>query len=210
MPELSKQFAQYPALNVSKEQARKFQIHFERILVRNPGLNLISKGSAEHAFESHYADSILASDFIEKHLDNLVVRELGSGAGFPGIVFAIRNPHKKLEIYEKHREKREFLISVVEELGLEKVTVGSAFPEGQRHQFILSRAVFPPDRLLTFCKQRLTSGGRFLMMTGDRELEVAPGNAFKLVSKCRYELPLGAGFRRGFIFELVSRGTKKR
>ena len=61
---------------------------YENILIKaNKNLNLIGKSTIENIWSRHFLDSVQVIDFIDKNDKTLV--DIGSGAGFPGLVIAI-------------------------------------------------------------------------------------------------------------------------
>ena len=83
-------------------------IKYEEILINsNKTLNLIGKSSIPQIWERHILDSFQVIDFIHKN-DNLVT-DIGSGAGFPGIVLAIAAKDRKIplkvNLIDKSRKK---------------------------------------------------------------------------------------------------------
>ena len=109
-------------LNVPRETFLDFEKYISLILQKNEKINLISKNTAlkNTIIERHIIDSAQIIDFID--LNSNIVTDLGSGAGFPGIVVAIilKNMKKKIyvHLYEKSHHKNHFLKEVSEKLNL--------------------------------------------------------------------------------------------
>tara|TARA_B100000686_G_C16734063_1_gene942534 strand:- start:799 stop:1437 length:639 start_codon:yes stop_codon:yes gene_type:complete len=107
-------------LQVSRETIKSLNIYEEIILKNNKKINLISKSTENNIKTRHILDSSQVIDFIDKNCNNFA--DLGSGAGFPGIVLAIlikdRNYKTRVDLYEKSPRKCEFLSKVVKELNL--------------------------------------------------------------------------------------------
>ena len=109
-------------LNVPRETFLDFEKYISLILQKNQKINLISKNTAlkNTIIERHIIDSAQIIDFID--LNSNIVTDLGSGAGFPGIVVAIilKNMKKKIyvHLYEKSHHKNHFLKEVSEKLNL--------------------------------------------------------------------------------------------
>ena len=116
----------YPLLkyqNVSRETCVDFEKFIIEIKKRNEEINLISKETAEKDIirHRHISDSAQILDFID--LNNNIVTDLGSGAGFPGIIVSIliKNLKKKIKVhlYEKSHHKSAFLRKIARDLKLE-------------------------------------------------------------------------------------------
>ena len=94
---------------------------YEDILVKaNKTLNLIGNSTIKDIWTRHFLDSVQVIDFIDKNNKTLV--DLGSGAGFPGLVLAIalkdRKIPLKIKLIEKSPKKVKFLKNLINELQL--------------------------------------------------------------------------------------------
>ena len=96
-------------------------IKYENYLIKsNKTLNLIGKSTINEIWIRHFLDSVQVIDFIDKN-DNTLV-DIGSGAGFPGLVLAIALKEKKIplkiKLIEKSPKKVKFLKNLINELHL--------------------------------------------------------------------------------------------
>ena len=96
-------------------------IKYEDLLIKaNEGLNLIGNSTINQIWTRHFLDSYQVIDFIDKNDNSLV--DLGSGAGFPGLVIAIASKDKKIplkiKLIEKSSKKVKFLKEIINELNL--------------------------------------------------------------------------------------------
>ena len=94
---------------------------YEYLLVKaNKSLNLIGNSTINQIWTRHFLDSYQVIDFIDKNDNSLV--DLGSGAGFPGLVIAIASKDKKIplkiKLIEKSSKKVKFLKEIINELNL--------------------------------------------------------------------------------------------
>jgi 16S rRNA (guanine527-N7)-methyltransferase len=108
------------------------------------------------------------------------VCDIGSGAGLPGLVLAIRRPDLRVTLVEPLLRRTTFLLEAVDRLGLDQVEVVRARAEelhGDREFGVLtSRAVAPLPRLLDWSLPLVRAGGEVLAMKGSsasEELESA-------------------------------------
>ncbi|MGM0623551.1 MAG: 16S rRNA (guanine(527)-N(7))-methyltransferase RsmG [Campylobacterota bacterium] len=104
------------------------------------------------------------------------VLDIGSGAGFPGLILAIAYPKISFVLAEPINKKASFLKTAVRTLGLENVSVATCKAQEleQTFDFILSRAVAPTKTLLEIAKPVSTGDTRYLFYKGDevtKELE---------------------------------------
>jgi len=105
---------------VSRETINSL-IRYEQILIKsNKTTNLIGNSTINQIWTRHFLDSFQVIDFIDKNDRKLV--DIGSGAGFPGLVLAIgakdRELPIKVQLIEKSHKKVKFLNDVISELKL--------------------------------------------------------------------------------------------
>ena len=106
---------------VSRETIESL-IKYEKILIKhNKNLNLVGKSTIDYIWQRHFLDSAQVIDFIDKNDKTLV--DMGSGAGFPGLVLAIlakeKNFSLKIKLVEKSPKKVKFLEHVIKEMHLD-------------------------------------------------------------------------------------------
>ena len=88
---------------VSRETIRSLVKYEELLKEANKSLNLIGNSTVNNIWYRHFLDSFQAIDFIDKNQKTLV--DLGSGAGFPGIILSIIALEKKIPLKVKLIEK---------------------------------------------------------------------------------------------------------
>ena len=106
---------------VSRETIISLEKYEELLINANKKLNLISKSTINFIWHRHILDSFQVIDFIDKNKNTLI--DIGSGAGFPGIILAIaakdRKIPLKISLIEKSPKKINFLNQVIKKLDLE-------------------------------------------------------------------------------------------
>ena len=134
--------------NVSHETFKDLNEYIDSVISKNATINLISKSSEKSINTRHLLDSAQIIDFVDKN-DIKLCTDLGSGAGFPGIVLAIlmksKNPLFKVIFYEKSFHKSNFLRSVSRKLKLNsEINQKNIFEEKNlTTDIIISRAFKP-------------------------------------------------------------------
>ena len=120
--EILNSYSRLNDLNVSRETFLDFENYISLILEKNKKINIIGKNteSKNAIIERHIIDSAQIFDFIDLNCSTTI--DLGSGAGFPGIIVAIILKHMKnkmnVHLYEKSYHKSHFLKEVSEKLNL--------------------------------------------------------------------------------------------
>ena len=108
-------------IQVSRETITSLK-KYENILIKeNKTLNLVGNSTIKDIWSRHFLDSAQVVDFIDKNDKTLI--DIGSGAGFPGLVMAIvlkdRKIPLKIKLIEKSPKKANFLRGVIKELNLD-------------------------------------------------------------------------------------------
>jgi 16S rRNA (guanine527-N7)-methyltransferase len=105
--------------NVSRETIEKLKIYHKFLIEKNKTLNLIGKKTEKSIFSRHFKDSAQIYHLLDKKLD---IIDIGSGAGFPGIIVKILMENESLIgniiLIEKSPKKSKFLRDLCIKLGL--------------------------------------------------------------------------------------------
>jgi len=120
--EILNSYSKLNDLNVSRETFLDFENYISMIFEKNKKINLISQNTSSKTaiINRHIIDSAQIIDFVDFNYNTTL--DLGSGAGFPGIVIAIilKNMKNNMEVhlYEKSYHKSHFLEEVSKKLNL--------------------------------------------------------------------------------------------
>lgn len=141
---------------------------FARLLAEDGVLRgLIGPREVPRLWDRHLVNCALLADAIGEGLE---VCDIGSGAGLPGLVLALRRPDLKVTLVEPLLRRTRFLEEAIEALGLDNVEVVRARAEelhGKRDfDVVVSRAVAPLGRLLAWSLPLVRQGGVVLAMKG--------------------------------------------
>ena len=136
--------------NVSRETINKLEIYEEYLLRKNTQFNLIGSGTLESIWSRHFADSaklfFLIKCKLEESLEKLTICDIGSGAGFPGVIIKLFSDEFNLdcdiELFESNKKKSTFLRELTKKLNL-NIIVNNSRVENTRKSYdvILCRAV---------------------------------------------------------------------
>jgi len=163
---------------VSRETIRSLK-KYENILVEsNKNLNLIGKSTINEIWIRHFLDSAQVIDFIDKNDKTLV--DIGSGAGFPGLVLAIilkeRKFPVKVKLIEKSPKKVKFLKKIINELQIDvEVIEKNIFEYSKKisESVFVVRAFKPLKIILELIHNKAENWKKifvFLGKTGENEL----------------------------------------
>lgn len=132
---------------------------------------LIGPREVPRIWERHLLNCAVVTDLVP---EGASVVDVGSGAGLPGIVMAIRRPDLRVTLLEPLLRRTTFLELAVERLGLTSVQVRRGRAEELRdeaYDVVTSRAVAPLDRLAGWCLPLVGPGGAMLAMKGSSAAE---------------------------------------
>jgi 16S rRNA (guanine(527)-N(7))-methyltransferase RsmG len=191
---------------LTPKELEGYEAYFALLLEWNQKFSLVSRKSIVDAPVIHFADSLHICHLAEPFLKE-PVGDLGSGAGFPGLVFAIRYPRLSITLYERSVKKLGFLRAVVEAMGLKNVILAEALPDRLHSGFFFARAVYPREELFQFLSSHLKAGARFVTNLGGDKISLPIPPGFTKLEELDYELPGKFGRRRLEVMERVPRGT---
>ena len=154
-------------------------IKYEKCLIEsNKTLNLVGKSTINDVWIRHFLDSSQVIDFIDKNAKSVI--DIGSGAGFPGLIVAILAKDRKIPIkvnlIEKSKKKALFLKRVINDLKLDAHVLNlNVFELTDKIQtdLIIARAFKPLKTILLLLDQKVENWKKiflFLGKTGQNEL----------------------------------------
>ena len=163
---------------VSRETIRSL-IQYENLLFKaNKNLNLVGKSTIDNVWIRHFLDSVQVIDFIDNNRHSLI--DIGSGAGFPGLVLAIASKDRKMslkiKLIEKSLKKTLFLNEVIDQLKLDAQVINlNVFEKNYSldSEVITARAFKPLEKILELIHNKAKNWKKifvFLGKTGRNEL----------------------------------------
>lgn len=152
--------------------------YFDTLLSINRTLSLISPKTAPFADALHFADCIYASRLIFKdNPQGKDVFDLGSGNGFPGLVYAILYPQTLVQLVESDPRKVEGLNEIVKQLGVKNVNVYAKPMETLPHDslhFAMTRGLASISKVILAMRKMCPQGAKIYHLKGDEwSMEVA-------------------------------------
>ena len=143
--------------------------YLELLIKWNDRIDLVSPGSRETLIERHIQDSYAAYLLIEKEKAVYsTCLDVGSGAGLPGIVFAILKPEAKFFLCEPREKRQIFLKEACSKLGLDNVKLVHSRLEDASgsYDLICSRALGMQEQFLSLSKELLSPKGSICQLLG--------------------------------------------
>ena len=163
---------------VSRETIISLKKYENKLILANKQLNLIGSSTINNIWSRHFLDSVQVIDFIDKNNKTLI--DIGSGAGFPGLVLAItlkdRKIPLKVKLIEKSPKKTKFLKNLTQELNLNVEVINKnifEFSKKLSEDIFLARAFKPLKIILELIHNKAENWKKifiFLGKTGKDEL----------------------------------------
>ncbi len=157
-------------------------VHYKELSAWNQRLSLIGPGTVGEILERHYGESLAALPLIPAGV-GLHGLDIGSGAGFPGLVLAAARPHLEMALVEARERKWAFLSAAARKASLPcrclNVRVAVPLPAGLPASLdvVTARALKLEPDVLGALAERLGPEGRILLWVGDDVPPLPPGLA---------------------------------
>lgn len=166
-------------LNLLKKSEQDIEKYINILSMWQKHVNLISKNTIENIYERHILDSAQLFDLIPSDINTLM--DVGSGAGFPGLVLGILNktagfPIKQIILVESDSKKATFLNEVNRQLSLNIKIRNERIEkiDDVKADVITARAFAELNQILTLC-QKIVSRETILILpkgnTADQEIK---------------------------------------
>ena len=161
-------------LHLDRTALEKLYLYFQELKRWSKKINLIARETSEQDIvEKHFIDSLALLMLLDEKQDSLL--DIGSGAGFPGLVCKIARPQMVVSLIEPRLKRVSFLRHVIRRCELEEITVQPCRLEEQvnlqeesRFNCIVSRAVSDIPHFLAMCARFCSQGKRVICMKGPR------------------------------------------
>lgn len=160
--------------------------HYQELSVWNQRLSLIGPGTIDEILERHYGESLAALPLVPGG----VGLDIGSGAGFPGLVLAAARPGLEMTLVEARERKWAFLSAAARKASLPcrclNVRVSVPLPAGipASLDLVTARALKLDPDVLGALAERLGPAGRILLWVGEEDpalpATLAPGRSLKI------------------------------
>jgi len=154
--------------NDSIEKLKKFK---DLVIKENKNHNLIARSTESQIWNRHILDSAQLVKFIDFELNSLA--DLGSGAGFPGVVIDIFNNNRDfhVKLYEKSPVKRQFLSRVIEHLDLKAKVYGDIRDENIDTDVIVCRAFKKLEKVIQVSREIAKKPHKLIILKGQNAQE---------------------------------------
>lgn len=187
MEKIKEYFSKYGYV-LDDDKAQKLKIYYEYLVEQNKVMNLTGIVDFEEVIIKHFIDS-LAINKLNIDLNNKKLADVGTGAGFPGMVIAIMHPNTKVTLIDSLNKRICFLERLKEKIGINNVECihirGEDYAKNYENRFdiVVSRAVAYMDKLIKYCLPIMKKNGKFIAYKGifdEKEEKIAKDCLYKL------------------------------
>ena len=173
---------------LTEKQLEQLDKFYHILIEWNEKINLTRIIKEEDVYLKHFYDSLTLSRIVDlTKVDTLC--DVGTGAGFPGIVLKICYPNLKITLIDSLNKRITYLNEVIKQLELKDITAIHVRAEQYQNKFdvVTSRAVANIEKLLTYTMHLLKKDGIFIAMKGNISSELSQEEKKKINKKYKIE-----------------------
>lgn len=175
-------------VDLTEEKLNKLNKFYNLLIEWNKKINLTRIEEEEEVYLKHFYDSLT----IAKAVDLSEIKtlcDIGTGAGFPGIVLKIFYPNLKITLIDSLKKRVNYLNEIIKDLGIDNIEAIHVRGEDYKGQYdvVTSRAVANIEKLLGYTMHLVSPTGIFIAMKGDIEKELTPDVKKKIEKKYKIE-----------------------
>jgi len=183
-------------ITLDNDQINKLDLFYKLLVEWNNKINLTRIIEEKEVYLKHYYDSLTIVKGVDLDKVNTLC-DVGTGAGFPGIVLKIVFPHLKVTLIDSLQKRVNYLNEVIKELELNNIKAIHTRGEDYKETFdvVTSRAVANIEKLVNYTMHLVNKEGIFVAMKGDidkeltKEVEIKLNKKYKIQEIIRFNLP---------------------
>ena len=205
---------------ITDEQLDLLDRYYQLLIEWNNKINLTTIINKEEVYLKHFYDSLTIVKVINLNDINSIC-DVGTGAGFPGIVLKILFPKLKVTLIDSLNKRIIFLNEVISKLGLINIiaihTRVEEYGKSNREKYdlVISRAVASLNILIEYCVPLAKIGGYFIAMKANAEKEIEDSSRAleklqsKIESSTCFNLPIEQSKRTIIKIKKLMKTNKK-
>lgn len=184
-------------INLTEEQLNKLDQFYNLLIEWNEKINLTRITTKEDVYLKHFYDSLTLAKVIDLSTKETLC-DVGTGAGFPGIVLKIVYPNLKITLVDALQKRVNYLNVIIKDLQLENIQAIHTRGEDlhDKYDVVTARAVANIEKLLKYTMHLVNNTGVFVAMKGNIDNELTPEIENKISKKYqilkieKFELPI--------------------
>lgn len=171
-------------INPTEEQLSQLDKFYHLMLEWNEKINLTRITAEKEVYLKHFYDSLTLNKVIDlKNVNTLC--DVGTGAGFPGVVLKIVFPNLRITLIDSLLKRVNYLNEIIKELKLQDIEAIHSRGEDYKGEFdvVTSRAVANIEKLVDYTMHLVSKNGVFVAMKGNIDKELTESVAKKINKK---------------------------
>lgn len=171
-------------IKITNKELDLLEQYYNFLIQYNEHTNITAITKKDDVYIKHFLDSLMVTKSIDlNHINNLI--DIGSGAGFPGIVLKIFFPNIKIILLDSNNKKTTFLNEVIKKLNLKDIQVvnlrAEEYMKNHLNEFdiCISRAVAYIDIITSLSLPFIKEDGSVILMKGNYQDEIKILNTYK-------------------------------
>lgn len=207
-------------ININEEQLSHLEIYYNLLVEWNEKINLTGITKKDEVYLKHFYDSLTICKVIDLNkIDSLC--DVGTGAGFPGMVLKILFPNLHITLVDSLQKRLTFLETVKNEIGLKKLEIIHSRAEDygiinrEKFDVVTARAVAPLNILLEYSVPMVKKDGYFIPLKANVSEEITNSKnamkqlSIKLEKKEEFLLPIENSQRTILLLKKLENTSKK-
>lgn len=198
-------------INLTEEQLNKLDQFYNLLIEWNEKINLTRITTKEDVYLKHFYDSLTLAKVIDLSTKETLC-DVGTGAGFPGIVLKIVYPNLKITLVDALQKRVNYLNEIIKDLQLENIQAIHTRGEDlhDKYDVVTARAVANIEKLLKYTMHLVNNTGVFVAMKGNIDNELTPEIENKISKKYqilkieKFELPIENSQRSLIVIKSIS------
>ena len=193
-------------IDLESSAVDRLTVYLAELMQWNRRINLMARDTQEsQAIDVHFLDSLTLLPLLREHDGPIHLLDVGSGAGFPGLVLACALPEARFTLAEPRQKRVSFLRHLVRTLGLVNAEVVADRVEPHaadwrgRFTHVTSRAVAGPGGFLALVRPLVTPATQVLLMLAREEaldgIDCLPSGPWRLTATRHAVLPFSGAPR---------------
>jgi len=180
-------------IEVTDKKLKQLEKYYEMLIEYNKVMNLTGITEKEEVYLKHFYDSLTLAKIIDLNKENSLC-DIGTGAGFPGIVLKIFYPELNVTLVDSLNKRIKFLDEVIKDLGLNKIeTIHARMEEYakdniEKFDVVTARAVASMPFLLEVSIPMLKINKYFIAMKGNLDNEIDYSYALDKLNSTQIDL----------------------
>ena len=163
-------------LNVTEEKLEQLDTIYNTLVETNKTMNLTRITEKDDVYLKHFYDSLTLAKVYDLSKVNTLC-DIGTGAGFPGLVLKIFYPNLEITLVDSLLKRVKYLNSLIDKLNLQGIKAyhnraEDIIKEGKKFDIVTARAVSALPKLLLWTMPLVNKNGSFLAMKGNVEEEL--------------------------------------